>query len=159
MLRYIPTITIKPDQTYLQPQVWLSTNSQTKKHSYSSNLSVKEYVLIHSVKLVNNIEIRLITKIISNIALTLVIYSWNRVPGPSFKIYYLVPNLGNEYPVFSHDRKKYHQFLASVCIYSSVSSNILKHFWLYKVLRLISSSIICLLRSALKLCCLLKIIV
>jgi len=38
------------------------------------------------------------------------ICSRNQVPGPSSKIPYPVPNLGNYYPVFHRDPTKYHRF-------------------------------------------------
>jgi len=34
----------------------------------------------------------------------------NWVPVPCSKIHYLVPNMGNDYPVFCHDHTKYHHF-------------------------------------------------
>ena len=48
----------------------------------------------------------------------LVICSRYRVPGPGSEIHYPIPNPGNEYPVFCHNRIIYHQLQACIWICS-----------------------------------------
>jgi len=56
----------------------------------------------------------------------LVICSWYWLPLPGSKIYYPVPSPHNEY---CHDGIKFCHFLACICICSSVSDSICKHWW------------------------------